>query len=86
VSERVTTLWAVGPVRTLTMLGWLRRRQIGVHETEAGRGRTAAAGGWPMSRTLDLVMQDIDRRFGAEARVAGGDSRSLLPGGESTRS
>jgi hypothetical protein len=66
------------------MLGWLKRRRTGMHESEAGRGQATASGGWPIARTIDLVMQDIDRRFGTEGDVARGGSRSLTSGGDAT--
>jgi hypothetical protein len=66
------------------MLGWLKRRRIGVQENEAGRGQATASGGWPIARTIDLVMQDIDRRFGAKGDVARGRAGSLGRGGDTT--
>jgi hypothetical protein len=59
------------------MFNWIIRRRAASGEKESGRDHANAAGGWPLSRTIDRVMRDLDRRFRPGDRVGPGHSRPL---------
>jgi hypothetical protein len=67
------------------MFSWFIRRRAASREKEAARDHATAAGGWPLSRALDLVMLDLDRRYGPRDRVGPGHSRSLTPDDDTAR-
>jgi len=71
-----------GPEGKRIMLGWLTRRRGGSHEKDSGRNPAAAPGGSTVGRTLDIVMHNLDNRFGSDPAVDRGRAGSALPDGD----